>query len=199
MTRRFSLGLLGVVSTALLSAQLSLAQTAAKSWLDRPLKNWNGSAKAVPRVMPAGATIAEVAKRCKMSTLRDTPGQRALANAGWLPYLHLDREIVQRDVEIIAGLIEADGMCRPMKFNVFVFVGGQLAGTLSPEAMMSRLDGMIGAVRLAADEAIVAEFARYTDRDALCCPSGRVTVRYRIDRTGSQAVVVPLSVNVTRP
>jgi hypothetical protein len=199
MTRRFLMGLLGVVSTALLTAQLSLTQTPEKSWLDRPLKNWNGSAKAVPRGIPASQTIADVAKRCKLSALRDTPGQRDLADAGWLPYLHLDREIVQRDVEIIAGMLEADGMCRPMKFNVFVFVGGQLAGTLSPEAMMSRLDGMIGAVRLATNEAIAAEFARYTDRDALCCPSGRVTVRYRIDRTGSRAVVVPVSVNVTRP
>ena len=111
----------------------------------------------------------------------------------------MDRDVAQRDVEIVAGMAEADGMCRPMDFNVFVFVGGQLAGTLSPLQMASRGDGAIGAVRLAADDAIAAEFARYADRDALCCPSSRVTVRYRIDRTGPKAVVVPVSVQVTRP
>lgn len=89
--------------------------------------------------------------------------------------------------------------CRPMDFNVFVFVGGQLAGTLSPLLMMSRGDGAIGAVRLAPDDTIAAEFARYADRDALCCPSGRVTVRYHIDRNGPLAVVVPVSMRATRP
>ncbi len=175
------------------------AQPTEKSWLDRPLTNWNAPAKPVPRAVPTGETIGEMAKRCDLSVKRDTPAQRALADAGWLPYLHVDRAIVQRDVEIVAGMMEADGMCRPMDFNVFVFVGGQLAGTLSPLLMTSRSDGAIGAVRLAADDAIAAEFARYTDRDALCCPSSRLSVRYRIDRTGAKAVVVPVSVQVTRP
>jgi len=175
------------------------AQPTEKSWLERPLTNWNTPERPVPRAMPTGETIAEVAKRCKLVVRRDTAAQRALADAGWLPYLHVDREIVQRDVEIVAGMTEADGMCRPMDFNVFVFVGGQPAGTLSPLLMTSRGDGAIGAVRLAPEGAIAAEFARYQDRDALCCPSNRVTVRYRIDRTGPKAVVVPVSVQVTRP
>jgi LppP/LprE lipoprotein len=175
------------------------AQPTEDSWLDRPLTNWNAPAKPVPQAMPTGETIREVAKRCHVSAKRDTPAQRALADAGWLPYLHVDREIVQRDVEIVAGMTEADGMCRPMDFNIFVFVGGQLAGTLSPSLMTSRGDGAIGAVRLAPDDTMAAEFARYADRDALCCPSSRVTVRYRIDRTGPRAVVVPVSVHVTRP
>ena len=63
--------------------------------------------------MPTGETIAELAKRCNLPVRRDTPAQRALAEAGWLPYLHVDREIVQRDVEIVGGMAEADGMCRP--------------------------------------------------------------------------------------
>jgi hypothetical protein len=175
------------------------AQSADKSWLDRPLTNWNDSAKPMPRGMPTGETVADVAKRCDLVVKRDMPGQRALADAGWLPYLHVDREIVQRDVEIVGGMAEADSMCRPMEFNVFVFVGGQLAGTLSPLPMSSRGDGEIGVVRLGPDDTIAAEFARYTNRDALCCPSSRVTVRYRIDRTKPQAAVVPVSVQVTRP
>jgi LppP/LprE lipoprotein len=175
------------------------AQTSEKSWLYRPLMNWNDPAKPVPKGMPTGETIAELAKRCSLVVKRDTPGQGALADNGWLPYLHVDREIAQRDVEIVGGLSEADGMCRPMEFNIFVFVSGRLAGTLSPLLMTSRSDGSIGAVRLGPDDTIAAEFARYQDRDALCCPSSRVTVRYRIDRTKPRAVVVPISMQLTRP
>jgi len=36
------------------------------------------------------------------------------------------------------------------------------------------------------------EFARYTEKDPLCCPSSRSTVRFRIDRTNAGAVVVPI-------
>jgi hypothetical protein len=110
-----------------------------------------------------------------------------------------DRQLVQRDVELIGGLAGVDGMCRPSAFNIFVFVGGTFAGTLSPADMYSRTDGSIGGAIRLADDDIAAEFARYADTDALCCPSGRVTVRYRIDRKVSPPVVVPVNARVTRP
>jgi hypothetical protein len=182
----------------LLGLSLS-AQTPEASWLDRPLKNWNVPGRALPRAVPNGETIAEISKRCAMPSLTSTSGEQALAGAGWLPLHMFDRQIVQRDVEIVGGLAGADGMCRPTQFNVFVFVKGQLAGTLSPSDMDSRTDGSIGGgIRLAEDETIAAEFARYTGVDPLCCPSGRVTVRYRIDRTSSPPVVVPVSSQPTR-
>lgn len=174
------------------------AQTPEESWLDRPLKNWNVSGRAPQRAIPSGETIAEISKRCAMPPLMSTSGEQALAGAGWLPFHMFDRRIVQRDVEIVGGLAGADGMCRPTQFNVFVFVKGQLAGTLSPSDMDSRTDGSIGGgIRLAEDETITAEFARYTGVDPLCCPSGHVTVRYRLDRTSSP-VVVPLTIQPTR-
>ena len=89
-------------------------------------------------------------------------------------------------------------MCRPVTYNVFVFVGGRFAGTISPTTMTSRLDGSSGAVRITSRDTITAEFSRYADKDALCCPSSRVTVRYRIDRSGSQPVVVPTDIRTTR-
>jgi hypothetical protein len=149
--------------------------------------------------VPNGETISEIAKRCGLlPVLRGTPGERAVADAGWLPFHMFDRQIVQRDVEIVGGMAGADGMCRPADFNVFVFVNGKLAGTLSPEDMVSRLDGSISVVRLADDDTIAAEFARYAVPDPLCCPSARVTVRYRIDRKTTLPVVVPVSVQPTR-
>jgi hypothetical protein len=106
--------------------------------------------------------------------------------------------LLQDDVEVIDGMTDADGMCRPVSFNVFVFVGGRFAGTLSPEPMTSRLDGSIGAVRIVSASEITAEFARYRAQDPLCRPSSRVTVRFRIDRTGPDVVVTPVDVRTTR-
>ena len=183
----------------LMSANALLAQTPGSSWLDQPFTNWNAPSRSVPRAKPANETIAELTKRCESLVRRDTAGERALADAGWLPFHVFDRPIIQRDVEILGGMTSADGMCRPTDYNVFVFVGGSLAGTLSPVPMTSRVDGAAGAVRLAEDETIAAQFQRYTEKDPLCCPSGRVTVRYRIDRKDRAAVVVPIDAQSARP
>jgi hypothetical protein len=183
----------------LLFTASAVAQKAEDGWLDRPLSNWNNPNRPIERAMPTGETIAEMAKRCDSPLRQSTEGERALANAGWLPFRPFDRQILQRDVEILGGMAEADGMCRPQEFNIFVFVKGELAGTLSPALMASRTDGAVGAIRLADDDTIAAEVVRYLEKDALCCPSSRVTVRYRIDRTAPRPVVVPVSVQVTRP
>jgi hypothetical protein len=177
------------------------AQAPQPAWLDKPLTNWNTAGRAIPAAKAEEEPIAELAPRCKyLPLLETTAGERALVAAGWVPFRMFDRQIVDRDVEIIGGLAGADGMCRPANYNVFVFVNGRLAGTLSPQEMDSRSDGSIGgAIRLAADDTIDAGFARYTDKDPLCCPSSHVTVRYRLDRTSPSPVVVPVSVRVTRP
>ena len=108
----------------------------------------------MPRAAINGETISEIAKRCALlPVMRSTSGERIVADAGWLPFHMFDRQIVQRDVEILGGLAGADGMCRPVDFNVFVFVSGRLAGTLSPADMASRTDASIaGGIRLAEDE-----------------------------------------------
>jgi hypothetical protein len=190
-----------IALAVLLGTAAVVAQAPEQSWLDRPLSNWNTPGHALPRAMPNGETIAEITKRCTyLPLLRNTSGERALADAGWLPFHMFDRQIVQRDVEIVGGLAGVDGMCRAVDFNIFVFVNGRLAGTLSPADMHSRTDASIaGGIRLAEDDTIAAEFARYADADPLCCPSGRVTVRYRIDRKAMPPVVVPVSMRATRP
>ncbi len=201
------------IALALVFTATAFAQAPEPTWLDQPLSNWNKAGRTMARAAPNGETIAEAMTRCvDLRLLRNTPGERALADAGWLPFHMFDRQIAQRDVEIVGGLAGVDGMCRPVDFNVFVFVAGRFAGTLSPGDMSSRNDGSIaGGIRLADDDTIAADFARYAESDPLCCPSGRVTVRYRIDRTaghpnaaaalGAPAappVVVPVSVRATR-
>ena len=186
---------------ALLLGTVAAAQVPAATWLDKPLTNWNGPGRTVPAAKVEDESIAAVSKRCNyLPLLSSTPGERALVAAGWVPFRMFDRQIVDRDVEIIGGLAGADGMCRPVNFNAFVFVNGQLAGTLSPDVMASRADASLGgAIRLAPDDTIDAGFSRYTDKDALCCPSSHVTVRYRIDRKATTPVVVPVSIRITRP
>ena len=89
-----------------------------------------------------------------------------------------------------------DGMCAPVDYNVFVFVGGTYAGALSPSVMKPGTDASAGAVRFV-DDGITVEFARYKPGDSTCCPTSRMAVRYRIDR-GERPLVVPLDARTTR-
>jgi len=165
------------------------AQVPAASWLDQPLSNWNRAGRAVPAAPAAPEPLKAVVSRCRLTT----PGgnaAKAVSAAGWIPFRYFGKPLAQGDVEIVGGMTGADGMCRPTGYNVFVFVGGRHAGTLSPKPMTSRLDGASGEVRLALPQ-IDVQFARYTEKDPLCCPSSRSTVRFRIDRKKAGAVVVP--------
>jgi LppP/LprE lipoprotein len=176
------------------------AQTrpAAVSWLDQPLASWNKAGAALSNAPITSTNRDAVMKTCDLKLGRSTPAERALADAGWIPFRNFDQQLVQGDIEIMDGMSGADGMCRPTGYNIFVFVGGGFAGTLSPNLMNSRSDASSGAVRILDADTISAEFVRYTDKDPLCCASSRVTVRYRIDRTGRQPVAMPLDVRVTR-
>jgi LppP/LprE lipoprotein len=167
-------------------------------WLDRPLTNWNSSGGALPHAAP-GPKAAELTKRCPpIGTPPSSAGARQLSAAGWLPFLPLDREMIQGDIEILAGMSDADGMCRPLGYQLFVFVGDAFAGTLSPQPMDSRADQSTGVLRLLQDGVVSADFSRFTSSDALCCPSAHVTVRYKIDRQPTPPLVVPTEVRRTR-
>jgi hypothetical protein len=181
----------------LLSAASLPEQPQAESWLDRPLSNWNTPGAPLPSAPKADESRATLIARCKLTPPLSTAAEKAIDAAGWIPFHNLDQRLVSEDVEIVGGLAGSDGMCRPTHYNLFVFVADRFAGTLSPAPMTSRLDASSGAVRLPLPQ-ITAEFARYKPSDPLCCPSSRVIVRYRIDRTATGAVVVPVEVRTTR-
>ena len=168
------------------------------SWLDQPLANWNKPGAAVPRAGLASAARERLMSRCQLAVLKSTPAERALTDAGWIAFLNFDQKLVKGDIEVVDGMTEADGMCRPVNYNVFVFVGGRFAGTMSPTPMTSRVDSSSGAVRILDGDTLSVEFTRYTSKDPLCCPSSRVTVQYQIDRTGSQPVVMPTDLRIIR-
>jgi LppP/LprE lipoprotein len=190
-------------ASACLVVALTVSQTGAQvppaSWLDRPLAGWNkaGDKVPVPPVARGTESREAIISRCKLKPRRSTAGERAVNAAGWIPFWNFDQQLVRDYVEIVGGMRNADGMCRPATYNLFVFVGGQFAGQLSPTHMTSRLDSSSGVVRLPLPT-ITAEFARYASTDPLCCPSSHVRVTYRIDRTPAGPVVVAAAI-VPRP
>jgi hypothetical protein len=169
------------------------AQTA---WLDQPLTGWNAAGAPLPKGTVDAAARGDALERCKLVPA-STAADRALEAAGWIPQPHLDRRLISNDVEIVAGFSSLDASCAPAAFNLFVFMGGRFAGTLSPRSMTPRTDASAGPVRFVND-GISAEFARYKPGDADCCPSARVAVQYRVDRSAAGASVVPVNVRTTR-
>ena len=118
------------------------------SWLDRPLVNWNKAGEPVPGAPAGDEPTASVISRCKLTPPRSTMAERAIESAGWIPFWSFDQQLVREDVEIVGGMRGADGMCRPLMYNLFVFVRGQFAGRLSPTSMDTRLDSSTGIVRM---------------------------------------------------
>jgi hypothetical protein len=169
---------------------------AQSAWLDQPLTGWNAPGSALPKGTADAAARADALKRCKLIP-PTTTADHALEGAGWIPQPHLDRPLTSNDVEIVAGFWSIDASCAPAAFNLFVFVGGRFAGTLSPDLMTPRKDAAAGPVRFV-NEGISAEFARYKPGDSDCCPTARVAVQYRIDRSPSGPSVVPVTVRTTR-
>ena len=89
-------------------------------------------------------------------------------------------------------------MCRPLGYQEFVFVDGVFAGTTSPKLMNARTDGSLLETDIKSSTQLTAQFARYTDRDALCCASRTSTVTYRIDGVNiNRPLIVPIDVKTS--
>ena len=117
--------------------------------------------------------------------------ERQVAAAGWTLFGGAETSGRTR---MISGCTSVDGMCRPAGYQVFVFVDGKFAGTLSPRPMEPRTDGAALAQRLLSADAVASEFARYAAANPLCCPSRVATVIYRVQRGPGGPVLVAESV-----
>jgi hypothetical protein len=168
------------------------AQPRAGAWLDAPLNNWNTRLTTIPRATIAkGAPVMD--PRCT-DTQRSghSPEDKALTAAGWKLF---GEQQQFEDVSLVMALTTADGMCRPIGYQGFVFVGGKLAGTVSPKPMDARMDGSSAPIHLTSTSTLTVGFNRYTDADAMCCPSKRQIVTYKIERTGPRPLLVPRDVS----
>jgi len=162
------------------------------AWLDEPSPApWNQPRMAVRR---APVETGNEDPRCRQLERRpETPEDRAVTRAGW----RLFRDYQAGwGAKVIWALVAHDGMCRPMAYQAFVFLGGRFAGTASPAPMASRTDGSLTAVHLMGPPVqggsfLSATFLRYTDQDPLCCPSRTTTVRYRVEQRDGAPVLAP--------
>lgn len=159
------------------------------SWLDaaKPAA-WNVSRASIPAAPKADGVVDP---RCRAQA---RPAQvdedRRVQARGWDLVGAYQGGWQMLVVQATAGY---DGMCRPRRYQAFVFVRGVFAGTLSPQPMESRTDGALSRVTLA-DKRITGEYLRYTPTDPLCCASRTATVSFDVT---TAPVVVPAGVTQT--
>jgi hypothetical protein len=196
-----------VTPTRSSSPRATSTPQSAGAWLDaQPLASWNVVGSTVPKAPAPTVTIAIGSGPTAGATPRasGTPragctppivspqsvAERAVAGAGWTVFLPESR---QGNIGLVSGLASYDGMCRPMQFQIFVFVNDTFAGTLAPQPMDSRADGVIETPTASPDGAsIVANYLRYSANDPACCASRVSTVTFAVG--GTPALVVPQGV-----
>lgn len=165
-------------------------------WLDTAeTPRWNTPAMRVPRVTTSALT-PDMRDRCGEQIRPAVDAHdRLLGTQGWM--LVGARQQFGEAVVVTAAL-DFDGMCRPLSFQAFVFLGPDFAGTLMPAGVDARTDGYPTRITLASRDEVIVEYARYAESDPLCCPSAVSIVVFTIRRTGQGAVAEPGQVTTTR-
>lgn len=155
------------------------------TWLDEET-NWNTPGVSIP-LAPAqdGNNLPNCEHTFRTAAL---PEDALVEAAGWTL---TGPAQIYGDTTVITGMANADGMCRPFQYQVFVFTDGVFSGTLSPIVMDSRTDGSLVDFTLYRDGAIDATFNRYLPDDAQCCASRESRIFYEVDTTGQNPVLVP--------
>jgi len=172
----------GMIGAALLP-QPAFADGA---WLDDAAVTWNTPGMPLPRSQEhrGGETDPRCAAQARPA---ESDQDRAVMAAGWTLFAGYSGGW---GVQIVRGLAGYDGMCRPVEYQSFVFVDGQFAGTMSPMPMDSRSDGALSEFDFWGPDRMTAQYNRYTPQDALCCPSGRSIVQFKVERTPGGPVLV---------
>ncbi len=176
-----------MIAVCMVILPLGLNIFAQSIWLDmKPLPSWNERKRAILETKKI--SHAEL-KRCAVVVRQPTlPQDFLLTKMGWTL---VGAAHVFGKTTIITTAEALDGMCRPLKFENYVFVGNRVAGTLSPGQMDSRTDGYLTDIKIPTEKSITAEFARYLESDALCCPSKIEAVTYTIKPDGTNFLLVP--------
>jgi hypothetical protein len=160
-----------------------------QTWLDqeKPI-NWNKPGANIPT---APKSEVNNLSECKdLSRPANTAIDKMVTEAGWQLFGPLE---IFGETTLVRGMANADGQCRPLEYQVFVFYNGKFAGTISPVTMNSRTDGSLKNVFLYREKTLNSEFARYQDSDAMCCPSARTSVSFEIETKNGIPLLVPTS------
>ena len=156
------------------------------AWLDEDT-NWNQADADIPQAptYADGNNLENCGRTFRQATL---PEDDLVEAAGWT--LSGPAQVFN-DTTVVTAMADADGMCRPLDYQVFVFSDGEFAGTLSPILMDSRTDGSLYNVDLYNENNLRASFNRYTPDDPLCCASGQSWLFYTIEAADDGPVVMP--------
>ena len=169
-----------IAAVALWHPERVCAQAQSSSWLDRAKPDaWNKPGL----VIPAAPAVEDVDSRCRGEARPpELPEDKRVREAGWdlMGGYQGGWEML-----LIGGAAGYDGMCRPLRYQYFLFVRGAFAGTLSPQPMDSRTDGAAGRVGLQAGGRLTAEYQRYASSDPLCCPSRTTSVTFEVVKGGA--------------
>lgn len=183
----FRLWLVVGLSVASMAGQMNFSKG---SWLDRQPIKWNMSDGQVTPIPWATEVENSNLQSATCSRQVRQPGNTAEANVakhGWK--LYGDAQ-TSGATSVVLGMTDADGMCRPLGYQAFVFVNGRFVGTLSPLPMNSRTDGALSTVHFVGTDGMTADFLRYKETDPLCCASSTSTVEYRIPNGKESALEV---------
>jgi hypothetical protein len=174
-----------VLTVMLLGANATAAPSQDGTWLDESM-NWNTPGTEIPEApIQDGNNLVNCEHTVRSPSL---PEDVLVKAAGWT--LTGPAEIYD-GTTVIMGMANADGMCRPSQYQVFVFTNGEFSGTLSPLVMDSRTDGSLADYNLYREGEIDAVFNRYQPDDPLCCASGESRIFYEVEATNEGSVVVP--------
>lgn len=157
------------------------------TWLDlKPLPSWNERKR---YILQTKEISPDELKRCSVAVRQPTlPQDRLLTKMGWTL---VGPAQIFGNTTVITTAEAFDGMCRPLKFENYVFVGNRVAGTLAPGPLDSRTDGAVVNVKMVAERNLTAEFVRYRESDPLCCPYKIEAVTYVIKPDGANFLLVP--------
>lgn len=158
------------------------------SWLDSETSNWNQVGAALPSAPPQEGDNFPYCTESFTWRQAAFPEDEAVEAAGWKIF---GAAQIFGATTVVTAMANVDGMCRPMDYQAFVFQDGQFIGTLSPNAMAARAEASLVNYELSGEGEIMATFNRYTNDDALCCPSGESLVFYRIESQDGASILVP--------
>lgn len=185
--------LMAIPAAVMMLAVLTLAVQADGAWLDQsPPAGWNQPRMALPEVQAMDSESGPGRPCSANARPPETDEDRMLADAGWFL---VGGYSGGWGIRVVGANTAFDGMCRPAGYQYFVFADGVFAGALSPQVMNSRADGAGGSFIVDGQNSISATFYRYTSGDPLCCPSGRSSALYSIQRTDDGPVVLLQSVS----
>jgi hypothetical protein len=186
--KKYCLALMSTVLglTPAMTGTAVLAQsTPSGSWLGKNT-NWNRPNARIPKApVQSGSNLPNCQKTLRPAT---SPEDQLVKAAGWSL---TNAAQVYGKTTVITGTANADGMCRPLSYQVFVFNQGKFVGTLSPVLMDSRTDGSLYQVNLYSEDRLNALFNRYTANDPLCCASGESRVFYQMDSKAKTPMLIP--------